>query len=69
MPLEAYLSKSALWGRASYYGGGLIRIRCLLICVKNINKALLMTQNSFQRIIYETILITQHVLINNQIKP
>ena len=41
-----------------YSVGDLIGIRFLLICVKRINRALLITLNIFQKVIYETILIT-----------
>ena len=64
MPLEAYLSKSVLERGAC--SGGRLGIRCLLICVKKIDKVLLITQNIFQRVIYEIILITHYVLINDQ---
>ena len=58
-----------------YGGGGLIQegdlflIRCLLICFKKNKQGTFYNINIFQRVIYEIILITQHVLINDQINP
>ena len=55
----------------AFSGGGLIQEGelinwCNIFVLKKQNKTLLIKQNIFQKVIYETILITQHVLINNQ---
>ena len=58
MPLGTYLLKSVL---------GVTFLRS-----KKINKTLLLTQNIFQKVVYETILmilIIQNLLITDQIKP
>ena len=69
MSLEAYLSESALWGRRLIQEGDLFLIRSLLICFKKNKQGTFYNINIFQRVIYEIILTTQHVLINDQINP